>query len=90
MSGGFVAGDNALGSTYQVLARVGNARWTQFSSTQSTASLTGSTQGTAGSVSFTLPASHAIVFSMEPVLTASWSSAGAFSIFSSAAHNSFV
>jgi hypothetical protein len=40
-------------------------------------------------VSFTIPASHAIVFSLEPVLTASWGTAGAFSIFSSAAHQSF-
>lgn len=85
-SGGFVAGDNILGNTYQVLARAGQFAWTAFSSTQSTAAAAGSSSGSAGSVAITIPASHAIVFSMEPILTAAWSLDGLHSIFSSTPH----
>lgn len=85
-SGGFVAGDNILGNTYQVLARAGQFAWTAFSSTQSTAAVAGSSSSSAGSVAITIPASHAIVFSMEPILTAAWSLNGIHSIFSSAPH----
>lgn len=85
-SGGFVAGDNILGSTYQVLARAGCLRWTEYTGSQSTAAATASFTGSNGSVSTTLASSKAIVFTLENVLSASWSPDGNASAFSSGLH----
>ena len=85
-SGGFVAGDNALGSTYKLLARAGNIKWTEFSSEQSTSPLTGAASGINGSVSTTIPASHAIVFTLENIITARMSTVANASVFSSTPH----
>jgi hypothetical protein len=69
-SGGYAIGDNALGSAYTVRVASGRADWTAYSSDSSVS--TGSASSTAGSVSFTVPASLAIVVSAQPVLSMSW------------------
>lgn len=85
-SGGFVAGDNLLGNSYQVLARGGCLRWSPYTSTQSTAAATSSVTGSAGSVSTSVAASAAIVFTVENVITATWSATGNYSIFPTCLH----
>jgi len=84
--GGYVAGDHLLGNSYEVLARSGCLRWSPYTSTQSTAAATSSVTGSAGSVSTTIAASEAIVFTVENVITAAWSAAGQYSIFSTCLH----
>jgi len=85
-SGGYAIGDNAIGETWKLLLRQGAASWTEYSAGQSTAALSHSTSGTDASLSLSVPHSHAIVLSMEPVLTARWDSAGNASAFSSQQH----
>jgi hypothetical protein len=84
--GGYVAGDNILGHTYQVLVRAGCMRWSPYSNTQSTVADTYTVTGPAGSVSTTIAAECAIVLTMENVLSAAWSHGGNGSVFSSALH----
>lgn len=84
--GGYVAGNHLLGNAYEVLARSGCLRWSPYTSTQSSATATSSITGSAGSVSTTIDASQAIVFSVENVITATWSATGQYSIFPTCLH----
>lgn len=68
--GGYALGENALASDYTVRIDGGFVAWTAFSSDSSVSS--GSTSSTAGSVTFTVPASLAIVLSVEPIISMSW------------------
>jgi len=85
-SGGYAIGDNAISESWKLLLRQGAASWTEYSAGQSTAALSHSTSGTDASLSLSVPHSHAIVLSMEPVLTARWDTAGNASAFSSQQH----
>lgn len=71
-SGGYGIGQNILESSYQVIVDAGHVEWTEYSGSQSTAALTSSASSSDGRVSFTVPWSHAIVFSAEPILTIKW------------------
>lgn len=86
ISGGYALGDNARGTAWKVFLRQGAASWTEYSAGQSTAAISHSTSGTDASLSISVPHSHAIVLSMEPVLTARWDTAGNASAFSSQQH----
>lgn len=68
--GGYALGANALASDYTVRIDGGFVAWTAFSSDSSVSS--GSSSSTAGSVTFTVPASLAIVLSVEPIISMSW------------------
>jgi hypothetical protein len=72
-SGGFGFGDNAIGRNYTVRIAKGFAEWTAYSSGSSISS--NSISSTAGSVTFTIPASLAIVVNAEPIFSMSWDSA---------------
>ena len=81
--GGYAAGDNALGSAYTVRVNGGHAAWTAYSSDSSVS--TGSTSNTSP-VTFTVPASLAIVVSTQPVFSMSWGNAGDHHYSSSVPH----
>jgi hypothetical protein len=68
--GGYGIGDNALSSDYTVRINAGFVEWTAYSSNSSVSS--SSTSSTAGSITFTVPGSLAIVLSAEPIISMSW------------------
>jgi hypothetical protein len=81
-TGGFALGHNALpGASYTLFFGCGFVQWREYASTDAagTAGYTGgslhSTSDTIGSVSITVPYSHAIVYTAEPLFSAGWAPA---------------
>lgn len=70
--GGYVAGDNQMGS-HEVRLAGGAASWTRYTAGVSGATgLSGVVTGTNESVSFTVPQGAAVRVAVEPLLTVSW------------------
>lgn len=74
--GGYAIGDNNLANSYEVRIGSGFCQWTEYATSQSSATVTKSASGSNGSVSFTVAASNAIVLSVEPIFTAQWGGGG--------------
>lgn len=72
--GGFALGDDALSAARTVRINGGYVAWTAFNGAASVSSAISS--ATAGSVSFTVPGSLAIVLSVEPIISMSWGGGG--------------
>ncbi len=69
---GHGVGENFMRSSYRVILDAGYVEWTEYSGQKSTGGITKSASGSNGSVSFSVPWSHAIVFRAENLLTVKW------------------
>lgn len=70
---GFGVGKNVMESSYQIILDAGYVEWTEYSERDSSGvGATGSASGSNGSVSFSVPWSHAIIFKAENLLTVKW------------------
>ncbi len=86
LQGGFGAGANAIGESYQVRCNGGFVRWGEVEEGDSVAGAIAETRSSGGTVTFAVDAGKAIVLTVEPIWSVSCP--GGLGCFSSAHHQS--